>query len=174
MDQEKESIISQDTPPMSSAKSNLLLWGFLVVIIVLCAVFFISYVRDERQRGGVATQESGIVVDQTNSPTMKERELNGNIVMLGEKNSFIRLSVEGEGVYSVGISADTKITRDGVAYDMAALEPFAKISITALKLPNTETYDFLAQSIVVSETVSQTIEDSVSKNFKSGFFMQAN
>ena len=92
-------------------------------------------------------------------PDDSDRTLIGSVILISNVDSFIRLAVKGEAAYSIGFSADTKIMRNGVAIDIRDVEPFAPVSVVAVKLPTTGKYDFLAKSIEVAGTKEKTIEE---------------
>lgn len=89
----------------------------------------------------------------------QKKTLSGSVILLSEDHSFIRLSVKGEAIYSIGISADTKIIRDGVASDIATLDPFAQVVVLARNSSASERYDFVAESMEISGTEKMTIEN---------------
>ncbi len=106
------------------------------------------------------TQESQ--GDGTELGKVEERTLAGAIIALGSDKSYIRLSVKNEGIYSVGITANTKITQNGAAVSLAALEPLAEVAVTATRLSDKERFDFRAESMEISGgRATQTIEERI-------------
>jgi len=125
---------------------------------------------DSMQQGGLPKQNPSNqdISSASAGVEMKKYDLTGTVVMLGAENAFIRLSDEKNTIYSIGINADTKITQEGKAFDIGTLEPRAKVVITALDLPNTEKYDFLAQSIDVAVPPVLTVEERTAELLKTG------
>jgi len=101
------------------------------------------------------------------------QELAGKVVMIGPKNSYVRLAV-GDIVYSIGLTAETKVTQEGQAFDIATLDPRTEILVTALELPNTEQFDFLARSIEIPASIVLTVEERIEELSKKGMNESAN
>lgn len=166
MESEKRSSVSQYLHSLFSTKSGLLL--VVCIILFVCALFVLLLNMVRRDDG------KAVLVNDVKSEQTGMRELSGTVLMLGEGNAFIRLSIVGEGVYSVGLNADTRISQDGVAFDVAALRPFSKVAVTALKLPSTEKFDFLARSITLPKMAQQTPEERSAELFDTAATMRAN
>lgn len=137
--------------------------GVVLVAVILCAVFLerrisfpdatSQYVRHDRSSEG---QRNPLDANH-----LETRGLVGSVIMLGKDNAYIRLSVKGEAIYSIGITADTRITRNGEKVDISTIEPFAQVSVVARVLSQTKTnlYDFLAESMDIAVPKEKTIEE---------------
>ncbi|OGZ04847.1 MAG: hypothetical protein A2845_05135 [Candidatus Lloydbacteria bacterium RIFCSPHIGHO2_01_FULL_49_22] len=166
MESEKSSSVSQYLRSLFCTKSGLLLAVCILLFVSALFVLLLNTVRRDDRKA--------VLVNSVESEQAQMQELSGTVLMLGEGNAFIQLGVTKDSLYSVGINTDTKVTRDGAAFSLTALEPFSKVTIIALKLPNTESYDFLAQTIDVSVVAGANLEGNVLDEMRSGLIMGAN
>lgn len=156
--------------PLYENKSFCILLAVAFVLALISSViFWNTYVVE---RGGEQSLEGVLEaqpIKQTeNDPAipeespLSERVLTGVLMFLGTDASFIRISVKDEGIYSVALTPETKITINGTDTDIKSLKPMSLISVTAFVLPDTEPYDFSAQSIIggVSPVVDATVSST--------------
>lgn len=94
----------------------------------------------------IASTEKGV--------TYPERKFMGTLMSIGPDAKFVRVFVKDEGMYSVALTAETKITVNGIDTDIKAFTPMSVVSITSSELPDTEPYDFSARSIAGGSEVS--------------------
>ena len=168
--------------PLYENKSFCILLAVAFVLALISSViFWNTYVVE---RGGEQSLEGVLEaqpIKQTeNDPAipgeapLPERVLTGALMFLGTDASFIRISVKDEGIYSVALTPETKITINGTDTDIKSLKPMSPVSVTAFVLPDTEPYDFSAKSVaggvspVADATVSSTSVPVTSAETESG------
>lgn len=168
--------------PLYENKSFCILLAVAFVLALISSViFWNTYVVE---RGGEQSLEGvpeAQPIKQTeNDPAipeevpLPERVLTGALMFLGTDASFIRISVKDEGMYSVALTPETKITINGTDTDIESLKPMSPISVTAFVLPDTEPHDFSAKSIiggvspVADATVSSTSVPETSTETEAG------
>ena len=138
----------------------LLLIGF-VVALPASFIFWNMYgapLQSEHSAKEVPDTQPVAPVEEKGT-TYPERIFTGVLMSIGPDATFVRVSVKDEGVYSVALTPETKITMNGADTDIRALAPMSVVSITSSVLPDTEPYDFSALSIVGGSEVSPS--DSV-------------
>lgn len=97
--------------------------------------------------------------------------IKGEIVSISNDSTYMRVHIAERGIYSFGISSSTRITRLNTSIELSSIEPFAEVSIEAVKLMNSEMYDYEAQSIVVHDDSELTKEERVNKMLENAKFM---
>jgi hypothetical protein len=122
---------------------------FLVILAALSmrwidyplpGISFLSSSNQEKTEGGDAVA------------TVVRRDLHGSIIGFDPEQAYVRLSVRDDGkIYSVSIPGSVAISRNGTDIDMTELEPLSAVMIRAIELPDTEKYDFLAESVEVTD-----------------------
>jgi len=144
---------------MNSLKEKIIYSGLAIIILITSIILFLqirssapffsekntfsdpSLVTEE-----ATTPKESLLVESEN----QTRKMTGTIVMLGEDNSYIRLNVIDEGIFSVGITAETVITtKSGLPTSLQAIEPFAEAMVELVPLEDSQVYDFLAISVSV-------------------------
>ena len=168
--------------PLYENKSFCILLAVAFVLALISSViFWNTYVVE---RGGEQSlegvPEAQPIKHTENDPAipeevpLPERVLTGALMFLGTDASFIRISVKDEGMYSVALTPETKITINGTDTDIESLKPMSPISVTAFVLPDTEPHDFSAKSIiggvspVADATVSSTSVPETSTETEAG------
>lgn len=153
--------VSDSTAPLYEKKSFCILLGVgFVIALIATFILWNTYVVPERVEQGIggAPVEQATQVENnpevTQEAALPERVFTGTLMFLQPDASFMRISVKGEGVYSVALTPETKVTLNGLDTDIKALKPMSTVSVTALVLPDTEPYDFSAQSVAGNSGVS--------------------
>ncbi len=79
------------------------------------------------------------------------------------EKKFVRLSIKDKGIVSVGVDENTKNQNDGSVFALSNIQPGKELTITALRLPDTEMYDYLAETITVDAEIPLSVEERTRK-----------
>jgi cytoskeletal protein RodZ len=162
---------------------------FLLVVFVL--IFWSAIPRGEHtvETENESTQDSeapsttnetiqGNQSSTTENPTIESTtpinasaRLNGRIFMVGEDGKYIRLAVESDGIYSIGITAETKIAQGESVLTPRDLKPNTEVGVDASRLSDTQGYDFIAQTIQVQPVAQKTIDERAAHLIEIGSMM---
>ena len=137
--------------PNPSNTKNIIL--YILVFFLLCTVVFSLYFFVVEQSDDSVSVSKEDIVDfvPEDSQEPPSRMLSGKLMDINPAGEYIRISVQGEAVYSVGIPQNLDISQMALMSD---------ITVEATPLDSTERYDYLANT----ESVKSLIEESKSKS----------
>lgn len=154
------------TGPSKEYTTVLLVLAFaLVVVFALVLSGAISPIRDG--------SESSIMEKETSfrqsSPSLNgtgnelehvlPQEFSGTVVHIAPDGTYIKLLIPNVGTYSIGLTTETKITKNGESTDIFSAELRYPVTIYAKELSDTEMYDYLALSVTLGSGENETREE---------------
>lgn len=89
-----------------------------------------------------------VAIEESMQADPNSQTFDAVLLEIGKDTTYIRVSITNRGVFSIGIRPDTIIKNQDGQMHIVDMNPFEKLSITAVDTPNTETYDFVASSIL--------------------------
>lgn len=143
---------------------------FLIILGVVVATSFISLsylvqltghpgwdgvVSFYRHVRGTQYLEPQYARKENESGYVEEKTLTGHVLSVDEVNSVIKLFVDDNEIYAVGISPDTEVKVNGEEKKIGDIPLFTDLSLKVTELADTEPYDYFAESVTVS-TVDPT------------------
>jgi hypothetical protein len=82
------------------------------------------------------------------------------------EKKFIRLSVKDKGIVSVGVDENTKNTTDGSILKLSDIKTGKELTIEAVRLADTEMYDYRAEVVTIPSVVEMTVDERVQRLIK--------
>jgi len=151
-------------------KINFLVLGFFVLILMV--VFFIM-MKNTNNKPKISEVEIREEVEEFEEDTTKYgdgvgfiHELSGSVIAIGEDGTYIRVSIEESGIFSVGINKDTLITKGSQPSSLEEIRPFSPITLSAVPLHSSEMYDYLAKSLDIYDERNMTQEERLEVNLE--------
>jgi len=129
-------------------------WGVLALLCIIIGVGVLALSRvdfdGQWSDSLIRLTQRQDTRDSGSAAAVVRRTLEGSIFAVDEAGGYIRLLVkEDRKVYSIVVTSSTEITAFGQPTAFASLKPMIELSVVAVELSDTASYDFSAEKIDV-------------------------